>query len=177
MKCLECGKDLRVRKNRTYRYQESGLRSVLLTGIRVFRCAACRTVFPEIPNILELHRSIASALAQKPSPLTGPELRFLRKEIGLKAKDLARHLGTTDVNLSRWETGDTPVNPAADRLVRVLYTLHAVRAQRAVDPAKFVQTFLETFEKIVPTKHPKPLPLEIPAPRRAVGAGPVPAVR
>ena len=52
-----------------------------------------------------------------------------------------------------------------------------MRAQRAVDPAKFVQAFLETFEKIVPTKHPKPLPLEIPAPRRAVGAEPIPAVR
>jgi hypothetical protein len=66
---------------------------------------------------------------------------------------------------------------APDRLVRVLYTLHAVRAQRAVDPAKFVQTFLATFEKIVPTKHPRPLALEIPAPRRALEAESLPAVR
>lgn len=76
---------------------------------------------------------------------------------------LARHLGTTDVNLSRWETGDIPVNPAADRLLRVLYTLHTVKAERVVEPAKFIQAFLETFAKIAPSKHPKPLPLEIPA--------------
>lgn len=165
MKCPECGKALRVRNNQKYLYRESGLKSVVLTGIRIFWCPWCRVEYPEIPNIIGLHQTIASALTRKPSPLTGAELRFLRKEIGLKAKELAKHLGTTDVNLSRWETGDTPINPAADRLVRVLYTLHTVKAQRAGEPAKFVQAFLEIFEKIAPSKHPKPLPLKIPAGR------------
>ncbi len=165
MRCPECGKALRIRKNQKYLYRESGLKSVALTGIRVFRCAECRIELPEIPNIVGLHQAIAGHLARKPSPLTGAEFRFLRKEIGLKAKELAKHLGTTDVNLSRWETGDTPINPAADRLLRVIYTLHAVKAHRPVEPAKFVQAFWETFEKIAPTKHPKPLSLEIPAAR------------
>lgn len=167
MKCPECGKTLLVRRNQEYLYRESGLDRVTLTGIRVFVCRGCHAKFPEIPNIVGLHRAIATELARKPAPLTGPELRFLRKELGLKAKELAQHLGTTDVTVSRWETGDTPVNPAADRLVRALYTLHAVQAGRAVEPAHFVQGFLETFGKIAPGKHPKALALRIPVRRLA----------
>lgn len=161
IRCPECGSPLRVQKNRTCRYRESGLDSVVLTGIRVFSCPGCREEFPVIPSIVGLHREIAADLARKPSSLTGAEFRFLRKEMGLKAKDLARYLGTTDVTLSRWESGNIPINPAADRLLRVLWTLHAVQEGRPVEPAKFVQMFLATFDKIIPTKHPKALPVRI----------------
>lgn len=164
-KCPECGRTLHVLKKQEYPYRESGLERVVLTGIRVFVCSGCQTRFPQIPNIVGLHRAIASQFTRKPAPLTGAEFRFLRKELGLKAKELARQLGTTDVNLSRWETGDTPINPAADRLLRLLYTLHTVRAHRAVEPAKFVQGFLENFAKIAVSKRPKPLALRIPAGR------------
>lgn len=177
MRCHECGAALRVRKNRRYVYRESGLSSVVLTGIGILSCPACRSEFPEIPNVLGLHHTIGSHLARKPSPLTGAEFRFLRKEIGLKAKELAGHLGTTGVNLSRWETGDIPVNPAADRLLRVLYLLHTVKAERVIEPANFIQAFLETFAKIAPSKHPKPLPLDIPALRIAGRVPKLAAVR
>lgn len=59
------------------------------------------------------------------------------------------------------------MNPAADRLLRVLYMLHTVKAERVVEPANFIQAFLDTFAKIAPSKHPKPMPLEIPASRLA----------
>ncbi len=165
VKCHECGKTLRERKPKEYRYRESGLNNVILTGIRVFECPGGHGESPEIPNIVGLHQAIARLLAKKPAPLTGAEFRFLRKEMGLKAKDLARHLGTTDVNMSRWETGDTPINPAADRLLRLLFALQTVQAGRAVEPAKFVQGALETFGRISTTKHPKPLEIRIPADR------------
>jgi putative zinc finger/helix-turn-helix YgiT family protein len=138
---------------------------VYLTGIRVFVCRRCGKRFPEIPNIVGLHRTIADHLTRKPSPLTGAEFRFLRKELGFKAKDLARYLGTTDVSLSRWETGDKPINPMADRLLRVLYTLQTVQSQRAVEPANVAKAALEVFEKIAPVKQAKPLSLRIPSER------------
>lgn len=162
VKCPECGKTLRVRKNQEYRYRESGLDNVILTGIRVLECSSCREVFPEIPNIVGLHRAIASHLARKPAPLTGPEYRFLRKEMSLKAKDLARHLGTTDVTISRWETGNKKINPAADRLLRLLYSLHTVQAGRAIEPAKFVQAFLEGLKEIVSGRRAKSLSIRLP---------------
>ena len=163
MKCHECGKTLRERKPKEYRYRESGLNNVTLTGIRVFECPEGHGEFPEIPNIVGFHQAIARMLAKKPAALTGAEFRFLRKEMGLKAKDLARHLGTTDVNLSRWETGGTPINPAADRLLRLLFALQTVQEGRAVEPAKFVQSALETFARIATTKRARPLEIRIPA--------------
>ena len=169
-RCPDCGTPLRVRRNRRYRYRESGLDQVVLTGIRTYWCPKCRQESPEIPNILGLHREIAIMLVSKPSPLTPAEFRFLRKEMGLKAKDLAPLLGTTDVNLSRWETGNTPINPAADRLLRLLYTLHTIQAGRAIEPANFVQAALKTLETIASTRRPKPLALRIPA-QEVAGAG------
>ena len=166
-RCPECGRVLRVRKAKTYPYRESGLESVLLTGVRVYRCPGCREAYPAIPNVVGLHRAIAAELARKPLPLTGAEFRFLRKELALKAKVLARHLGTTDVTLSRWESGNSPINPAADRLLRVLWTLQTVQKGWSVKPANFVQAFLQTFAKIGAAKRAKPLALRIPAHQRA----------
>ena len=167
MKCFECGRALRVKRPRVYPYRESGLSSVGLTGIRVYVCPSCKIEVPEIPNVVGLHQIIASQLTRKPAPLTGPEFRFLRKEIGLKAKDLAPCLGTTDVNLSRWETGTTPINPAADRLLRTLYSLKTMQAGRAVEPQKFIAAFLDDLKQIAPSKRPHPMGMRIPAHRLA----------
>ncbi|MGQ0732251.1 MAG: helix-turn-helix domain-containing protein [Acidobacteriota bacterium] len=34
-----------------------------------------------------------------------PEIRFLRKQLGLSGIDLAMHLGATPESVSRWENG------------------------------------------------------------------------
>lgn len=168
MKCVNCGKVLRATRPKTYTYRESGLEAVLLTGIRVYVCPGCEGQYPEIPNIVGLHQVIASHLSRKAAPLTGAEFRFLRKEIGLKAKDLAHCLGVTDVSLSRWETDASPINPAADRLLRTLYSLKTMQAGRAIEPQKFVTAFLEDLKRIAKVKAPRPLDLTIPADRMAV---------
>jgi putative zinc finger/helix-turn-helix YgiT family protein len=93
---------------------------VLLKGIRVFTCAACGEETPEIPNLLQLHRVIAKAVLTKDTLLTGAEIRFLRRYMGLKAKAFAELMGTTDVTVSRWETQANPIDPQTDRLIRLL---------------------------------------------------------
>lgn len=163
MKCTDCGKALRVTRPKNYRYRESGLDSVSLTGIRVFVCPICHSEFPEIPNIIEIHRLIAQRLARKPTPLTGPEFRFLRKELSIKAKELAHCLGTTDVSLSRWETGAVAINPAADRLLRAFHSLKTMQAGRAIEPQRFITAFLDDLRKISPTPRSRPLDIRIPA--------------
>lgn len=47
------------------------------------------------------------------------------------------------------------------------YSLTIVKAECVVEPANFIQAFLDTFAKIAPSKHPKPMSLEIPALRLA----------
>lgn len=102
------------------RYSESGLPNVILQGLRVYVCESCGEETPEIPNLLYLHRVIAKALLTKPALLTGPEIRFLRRHVGLKAAEFADQLGTTPVTVSRWETGAVAIDPKTDRLIRLL---------------------------------------------------------
>jgi len=124
MKCDVCGVDLQEKLATTeqpYEYTISGLRNVLLTGIRVRQCKICDVTSPIIPRIEELHRLIAKGLVIKPRRLSGAEIRFLRKNAGFPARDFAALLGVTPEHLSRIENGHTEAfGPAADRLARLL---------------------------------------------------------
>lgn len=103
-----------------YHFVESGLNNVYLVGITVRTCSDCKEDLPEIPNISRLHDKIAETIATKPAELTGEEIRFLRKNLGLKAEEFAKHLGTTSVSLSRWENGHD-VSKENDKLIRYFY--------------------------------------------------------
>ena len=101
-----------------YHYTESGLHNVwLANGYKV------RTVGGEdavaIHDVDQLHRAIGRSLAHKPY-LTGTELRFLRKEMGLSQNRLAELLGSTEQTISLWERGRR-LPKAYDRLIRVIY--------------------------------------------------------
>ena len=122
MKTLKCDQCDGIMKPtvKDYRYQESGLSNVILQGLRVYVCESCQEETPEIPNLLHLHRVITKALLTKPALLTGPEIRFLRRHVGLKAAEFADQLGTTAVTVSRWETGAIAIDPKTDRLIRFL---------------------------------------------------------
>lgn len=73
-----------------------------------------------IEDIDGLHRTLAHALATAKSAFTGAELRFLRKYLHLSQAGLARLLGLSDQTVARWEKDQTPVDPSAERLVRVV---------------------------------------------------------
>ncbi len=101
-----------------YHYTECGLNNVWLTnGFNRINVDGETAV--SISDADQLHEAIGRALANKPY-LTGAELRFLRKEIGLSQKRLADLLGTTEQTVSLWERrGRIP--KGYDRLVRLLF--------------------------------------------------------
>lgn len=103
-----------------YVYRESGLDNVVLTGITIYKCS-CGEKMPEIKNIDGLHKVIANALVKKKTPLSGKEVRFLRKQMGLSAKELAGVLDVTPVTVSRWENESESLGVANDKLIRMLY--------------------------------------------------------
>lgn len=119
LKCHSCG-EVNHTKISQYQYKESGLDNVVLMGVEVYECS-CGNKFAFIPRILELHDLIANDIIQKQSLLTGKEIRFLRKNLGLKAKDFAQYLLVTDVTVSRWETGKELPAPPHDILIRLFY--------------------------------------------------------
>lgn len=118
MHCPNCGKTMRKAK-RNYHYTESGLDNVIIQDLGVFICD-CGEEMPVIPSIEGLHKVIAFAIIQFKILLTGPQIRFLRKEMGYKAFEFAKLVGTTKTSVSRWETGKEPIGPANDRLIRLL---------------------------------------------------------
>ena len=101
-----------------YHYTESGLQNVWLSnGYVTHKTPYGKSV--AIHDVEGLHRVIGRSIANKPK-LTGAELRFLRKEMGLSQAALALLVGTSEQNVSLWERrGRIP--KASDRLIRVLY--------------------------------------------------------
>ena len=104
-----------------YHYTEVGLTNVWLANGFTIR----KTKYGEgvsIRDVDGLHRALAQALANKPR-LTGTEVRFLRKEMGLSQRGLGELLGVTDQAVALWERkGRLP--KTADRLLRLIYVEH-----------------------------------------------------
>ena len=119
--CPKCGK-LQETSRSDYKYLESGLDNVLICDIEMVKCS-CGEECALIPGILAVHKAIANCLLEKETQLTGKEIRFLRKEMGLKGRDFANLVSIDNATLSRWENGKTKPSVKADRLIRVLYAV------------------------------------------------------
>jgi len=116
--CPHCGEPMEtVVEN--YRYDGSGLENVVLSNIKVRRCAKDAEVIAVIPRIEELHRVLAKAVASKQTKLTPPEIKFLRKYLGWSGATFADWIGVDRSTVSRWESGDQPMGQQAERLLRV----------------------------------------------------------
>lgn len=99
-----------------YRYRESGLDNVFVSGVGIFRCH-CGQEYVHLPGAQEVHDKVASVLLSKSSVLTGPEAKFLRKWLRLTSEEMAKVLGYTRVSVSRWEKHGPSV--ATDRVLRL----------------------------------------------------------
>ena len=101
-------------------YDAAGLPGVILRGVDVSRCPACGHEQVHGPREPALHQALARAVVAKPGRLTGPEIRFLRKHLGLSGQDFADVMGSDPSTISRWENGKEPMNKHADRLLRLM---------------------------------------------------------
>lgn len=123
-KCSECGAEMEVRVSTAkdpYPYKMSGLANVRLVGVKILICGACGDEAVQIPRVGELHRAIAHTIFHKPGLLSGDEVRFLRKNAGVMAKDFAASIGISPEHLSRIENGKTGnLGEAADKLARLV---------------------------------------------------------
>lgn len=99
-------------------YPESGLNNVQLINVPVWVCSNGHEEV-EIPAVTRLHELLAQLIIRKPAPITGPEIKFLRRRVGIQAKEFAERIGLTPVALSRFETGRSPVSRRIDLLIRL----------------------------------------------------------
>jgi DNA-binding transcriptional regulator YiaG len=104
----------------TYRFRESGLDNVVLKGIEMIKCPQCGNEDPIIPNLDGLLRTLALAIVTSRLPLTGAEVRYLRKYLGMSGEQFARILHTDKSTLSKWETGAVNLGSKSDLLIRAV---------------------------------------------------------
>jgi DNA-binding transcriptional regulator YiaG len=106
-----------------YHYVGSGLPNVFLSGVKYFVCKLCGKQAAEIPALKELLAAIARTVVDKPSALTGYEIRFLRKRLSKRSIEFAPLIDLTPERLSTVENKNECVAPARDRLVRIIFRL------------------------------------------------------
>lgn len=124
-KCSQCTTTMKTIKDKPYHYTESGLDYVWLIGVLQYKCEHCGETHVEIPSINELHLLIGSNIVCKKELLTGQEVKFLRKEIGMKSKDMASALSISAESYSRWERGKQPMAACHDKSLRMIYVINA----------------------------------------------------
>ncbi len=122
MRCPNCNNEMSCKLGE-YHYLESGLENVYLLGVELWSCP-CGEEAVGIPNVPGLHEVIAHEIVHKKSFLSGPEIRFLRKAMGMAAKVFAELLGVDPATVSRWENEKQSPGGANDRLVRMIYAAH-----------------------------------------------------
>lgn len=107
-----------------YHYTDSGLDNIYLVNGFVEHKTAYG-VGVAIEDLDGLHRAIGKWLATVPKAITGAELRFLRHELDLSQKKLGLMMGKSEQAIGRWERAKSkPIDPAADRLIRIFYVEH-----------------------------------------------------
>ena len=108
-----------------FHYTASGLDNVyLLNGVVIDDTSYGSMV--NIKNLNGLHHAIGLHIIEKTEPMTGPEFRFLRKQMELTQAELAEAMRTTDQTIANYETGKTEALGPADPYMRFLYTLEIV---------------------------------------------------
>lgn len=102
-----------------YQYKECGLNDVYLTnGYRFVETNYGRAV--EIDGRGALHRAIAKAIVFEKPQLSGPEFRFLRKELDMTQKAVADAIGYDVQTVALWEKRSR-VPKWADLGIRYIY--------------------------------------------------------
>ena len=121
MRCDICESETKIIRSEDYQYTLSGVATIFLKNIQLERCEKCDLEVPHIPKIIRLHETIVRALVLKPSLLSGEEVRFLRKNLRMKAQDWAICLRKDAATISRAEKDGQKLNKDLDLLMRLAF--------------------------------------------------------
>jgi putative zinc finger/helix-turn-helix YgiT family protein len=136
--CFECGAELRVTRE-PHKYSLHRKWSVTIADAEVRRCPKCGYFEVVIPRPDALHRTIAAEVIRKPAKLSGPELVFLRSQLGMSARKLSKVVGVVHESISRWENEVLPVSAPVDRLMRTMVALTIAGEKFPVDALSHIK--------------------------------------
>lgn len=111
----------------------------------------------EIPDLDGLLRAVVIERLLTNRKLSGKDVRFVRKVLGLTQRELSEKIDIVPEHLSRIETGTHPLTPGSEKLLRLYALGAAVRVHNAdVDPKLKVQ-FEEVSQRVFDTMKPAPV--------------------
>lgn len=126
---------MRERKTETFVYEGLGF------PIKLIKCPmkkVCGEWVLDI-NLDKLQMDMLKALIHKPVPLTGAELRFIRKFLELSTTAFGKLVGVSHPAVLKWEKNQVHINPATEIYIR----LHVLQTLRAKD-----REFRNLYEQI-----------------------------
>lgn len=115
--CVECGEAQQLIRG-SVSYPESGLDNVQLLNVPIWVCPNKHEEL-EVPAVEELHNLLAHMIVRQPSPLSGRDIRFVRRRLGLTARDFSAQLGWTPEWQSQLENGHVVAPRSSDLLMKL----------------------------------------------------------
>lgn len=116
-RCVECGRPQKEQRG-AVPYPESGLQNVQLLNVPIWRCENGHEEV-EIPDVEQLHDLLAHQIIRQPAALSAGDIRFVRRRLGLTARDFAARMGWTPEWQSQIENGHVTANRPSELLMRL----------------------------------------------------------
>lgn len=103
-------------------------------------------------------KAVLNMIARKPSPITGPELRFIIDFFEMSYRDFAKIFGVSHVAVVKWEKEGSRMNPSTEVYLR-LYILNYLK----VTDKEFRKLYLKINPEKIANYTDENIPLEIDA--------------
>jgi len=116
--CTMCGGEHLTESKETRSLAIMGFPDVSISGLTVLTCDECGEGYREYPSDKAFLKHLARGLVGLKRSLSGKELAFLRKHLGIQSKEWAANVGAHHVTLSKWENEKAAYSKAAERALR-----------------------------------------------------------
>lgn len=97
----------------------SPFRVTLKESVEIRTDGATGKEIVHIPDFVGMAHTVARCRAAHPRKLSGKDIVFLRKALGIRAKSLADYLDVSPEHLSRCETGTKVLSSATEKVLRL----------------------------------------------------------
>lgn len=146
MKCVQCGHNGLKETTTTHEVHvgEHVVRGILPAEV----CPKCKEVYVSGDAMERMELQVAANIARSGN-VSGDSFRFMRKALGLQAKDMLEVIGTPPETISRWEKGVRDV----DRFAWIALAMMVLDKAEERAPG--------TRDVVRATMAPKPMPKSI----------------